>query len=160
MDIGIGCGICYRQKMKRSKKVKLKRTQTEIVKRIKERKDQDFFGFEINDYLAYLNFKHAKQFLGENAKEREWGPETLGPEERIRDYMAFAWDKANHKRGLSAGRSISHMIAWLWLDGQDEFLSANNLDDYEFYGKPHLIAICELYGIDHTEYDDGVREND
>jgi len=74
--------------------------------------------------------------------------------------MPFAWEKANGCRGISASRSLRHMVAWLWLDGQDEFLEKwNDLRDYEYYGKPQLIAICELYGIDWKKFDDGVRTN-
>jgi len=136
------------------------RTQEEIVKRFGERKKNDMFGFEISEYIKYLDYEHAKPFLKDGTKEKDWEPEKVTPAEKIKDYMKFAWEKANGCRGISAGRSLSHMVAWLWLDGQDKFLKEwHNLEDYEYYGKPQLIAICKLYGIDWKQYDDGVRTN-
>ena len=38
------------------------RTQEEIVARVKERKTEDFFGFEISDYVTRLTFENAQQF--------------------------------------------------------------------------------------------------
>ena len=67
--------------------------------------------------------------------------------------MGFAWDKANNRRGLSSGRSIDHMRTWLWLDGKDDL--AEQIEDYEYYGKPQLVAVCNEYGIDWKQYDDG-----
>jgi len=137
------------------------KTQKEIVKRIEERKKDDMFGWEVNEYVCYLDFKNAKPYLKEGVTEERWGKiEKMGPVEKIKDYMDFAWQKANGCRSISAGRSLRHMLAWLWLDEQDEFLKEwHNLEDYEYYGKPQLIAICELYGIDWKKYDDGVRTN-
>jgi len=136
------------------------RTQEEIVKRIGEREKNDMFGWEVHEYLPYLDYGHAKPFLKDGVKEEDWGREKRTPAEKIKGYMSFAWDKANNCRGISAGRSLMHIVAWLWLDGQDEFLKEwHNLEDYEYYGKPQLIAICELYGIDWEQYDDGVRTN-
>jgi len=136
------------------------RTQEEIVKRFKTRKEHDMFGFETDEYLPYLDYEHIKSFLKEGVKEGDYKQEKMTPVMRIKDYMSFAWDKANSCRGISAGRSLQHMVAWLWLDGQDEFLKEwNELRDYEYYGKPQLIAICEKYGIDWKQYDDGARTN-
>ena len=136
------------------------RTQEEIVKRISERKKNDMFGWEFDGYIRRLDYEHAKPFLKKIVRSGDWKPEKINPVEELKDYMPFAWEKANNCRGISAGRSLMHMVAWLWLDGQDEFLKKwNDLRDYEYYGKPQLIAICELYGIDWKQYDDGVRTN-
>ena len=136
------------------------RTQEEVVKRINERKKNDMFGWELNGYIHYLDYKHAKPFLKDSVKEEDWTQEKISPVEGLKSYMPFAWEKANGCRGISAGRSLAHMVAWLWLDGRDYFLKEwHNLDHYEYYGKPQLIAICDLYGIDWEQYDDGVRTN-
>lgn len=136
------------------------RTQEEIVERFKARKEYDIFGWEVNEYLYYLDYKHAKPFLKADTKDKSWEIEKMTPAEKIKDYMKFAWEKANGCRGISAGRSLSHMVAWLWLDGQDKFLEEwHNLEDYEYYGKPQLIAICELYEINWKQWDDEVRTN-
>jgi len=136
------------------------KTQEEIVKRISERKGSDLLGFEKNEYIYFLDYEHAKPFLKDDTDPKNWRQEKREPAKIIKNYMSFAWDKANGCRGISAGRSLKHMVAWLWLDKQDKFLKEwNNLEDYEYYGKPQLIAICELYGIDWKQYDDGVRTN-
>ena len=76
----------------------------------------------------------------------------------IEEYMPFAWDKANNCRGLSADRSVSHMKAWLWLLGDD---LGEKLDGiYCFYGKPCLRVICEKYGWDWRQWDDGEWRNE
>jgi len=137
------------------------RTQKEILKRIEARKNNDPFGWEIFEYVCYLDFNNAKPYLKKEATEESWEKrEKIEPAEKIREYMPFAWEKANDCRGISAGRSLMHMLAWLWLDGKDEFLNKwNDLRDYEYYGKPQLIAICELYGINWEKYDNGERTN-
>jgi len=135
------------------------RTQKEILERFNQRRKTDMLGFEVYEYLYYLDYKYAKPFLKKEVTEEDWKHKKIPPAEKIKDYMPFAWKKANDCRGISAARSILHMLAWLWLDGKDEFLEKNDIENYEYYGKPQLIAICELYGIDWKKYDDGVRTN-
>lgn len=136
------------------------RTEAEVVARIRERQPQDLLGFEWKLYLEVLSFAAAREFLKDDAQAADWiTPKT---EAQVRqdaiDYLAFAWDKANHCRGISANRSISHYQAWLWLlevEWADELW-----DDYEFYGKPQLVRICEYLGVDHLTWDDGKRSNE
>lgn len=123
-----------------------KRTQEEILARLKEIGPNDFFGFQSADLIEFLNFAHAKKFLKDGVTADQWKQYT-DPVEQIKDYMSFAWDKANSCRGLSACRSIEHMRAWVWLDGNTELLKQIE-EDYEYYGKPHLVKVCETYGID------------
>ena len=135
------------------------RTQDEIVARIKARKDQDFFGFEVSEYVDYLDYTHAKEFLKDDTNQEQWEKvrsEVKTPEEAIKNYMPFAWDKANNCRGISAGRSLMHMIAWLWLDGKDW----PEIENYEYYGKPQLVRICKEYDIDWRALDDSHWRND
>jgi hypothetical protein len=137
------------------------RTDKEIIDRIKAIEEKDFLGFERTDLLCRLSFNAAKEFRKPNITESEWG--EISPRDResilaeMLDYMPFAWEKANNKRGISAGRSMSHYSAWTWLIGDNDFFG--DLQDYEFYGKDNLIRICEKYGWDHSQWDDGVREN-
>lgn len=140
-------------------------TQEQIVSRIIERKENDMFVFEWAEYVPYLDFKHAKQFLKEGCKEEgyiraELSKEVL--EKTIKDYMEFAWEKANGGRELSANRSIMHLIAWIWLSGADKF--AEEIDNeyttnYHYYGKDILAKICAHYGIDSKQWDNGERTN-
>lgn len=134
------------------------RTDAEILARISERSHIDFFAWEANDLIVRLSFDAAKPMLKEDAKPEEW---TVKPREReavlaeMLEYMPFAWDKANEQRGISAGRSMHHYMAWTWLVGDD----FGELTDYDHYGKGHLVRICEKYGWDHKQWDDGSRAN-
>ena len=138
------------------------KTQEQIVERIKEIEENDFFGYETNDLITYLDFEHAKQFIKEEKQaelEQTWKDDKpKDPAEEIKEYMSFAWDKANNCRGLSADRSISHMSAWLWLDGKEEL--AEEIRDYQYYGKPQLVKICQEYGIDWKQYDNDSWKNE
>lgn len=138
------------------------RTQDEIVARIETRKEQDAFGFETDVYIVCLDFVHARPYLKDEVSEKDWAEVTdpLSPIERMRVYMDFAWGKANSKRGLSASRSILHCIAWSWLAEEDELLAEieHMYDtDYHHYGKPILEVVCDHFGWDWAQWDDGVR---
>ncbi|AXQ68437.1 hypothetical protein HOT99_gp180 [Caulobacter phage CcrBL10] len=141
------------------------RSTAEIIARIEalENDLSDFFGFQKGDLICYLPFDDAKRWLNDKASADAWEPNVNTPEaikSSIYDYMSFAWDKANNCRGLSAGRSIDHMKAWLWLLGEDEaWVEALRLDNYNMYGKPQLRAICERFGWDWTKWDDGSWTN-
>lgn len=141
------------------------RTTKEIIERARKLKKIDFFGFEFADIVMCLSFEDAKQLLSEEqiteTNKKEWGdPKPRDRESvlnEIIDYMPFAWGKANDRRGLSAGRSILHMSAWFWLLGEDDL--SNFLEDYEYYGKGKLRAICEALGLDWKQWDDGYWSN-
>ena len=134
------------------------RTDDEIISRINVVADRDFLGFEVSDLVTCLDFQTAKREFDVNAEESAWEIVSREPADvivRMYDYMPFAWDKANNRRGLSAGRSMSHYSAWIWLAGDD----LGDLLEYEFYGKDKLVLICNHYGWDSSEWDDGVRTN-
>lgn len=139
------------------------RTQKEILERIKEIEEHDFFGFQIENLIIRLNFKNAKPWLKNDAKESDWEVKSSDPEDiktEMLDYMSFAWDKANNFRGLSASRSMDHYTSWVWLMGDNDVKDIGNLQDYEFYGKDNLCRICEYYDWDANQWDDGVRLNE
>ena len=138
------------------------RTQDEIIAKISEVEPDDWMGTIKSDLVEFLDYEHAKPYLKDDVTAAECSEsvkDVKKPSLQIKDYMPFAFNKANNCRGLSAGRSLDHMYAWLWLDGQDEFLTANDIRDYQYYGKDELVKICELYGLDATQWDDGCRVN-
>jgi hypothetical protein len=138
------------------------RTQEEIVRRIEDLKDSDFFGFQRSDLTDALDYEHAKSFLKEAVPENEW-EQSLSNDEDVRtkmiNYMEFAWDKANNCRGLSAGRSMSHYKAWTWLLGDEVFNQFDDLEDYQYYGKDNLVQLCVYLGLDSAKWDDNRRTN-
>ena len=135
------------------------RTQQEILDRIKKRRPDDSLGLEVPYYFPALDFEHVRSSLKSGATEEEWKSAMMTEEdtraEAIR-YMDFAWEKANDCRGLSAWRSLAHYVAWMWLLGYE---NTERWLNYTYYGKPQLIEICELLGLDHKKWDDGVRKN-
>lgn len=134
------------------------RTDAEIINRIDVVTDRDFFGFEVTDLVFCLEYEKAKQFLSDCILQKDWEVVSREPADvvsRMHDYMPFAWDKANNCRGISAGRSLAHYSVWVWLAGDD----LGDLLDYEFYGKDKLVLICNHYGWDSSEWDDGIRTN-
>lgn len=140
------------------------RTFEEIVKRIEDTAGEDWLGFEVNEYFRALTPEQIEvlkpRIIKQEADLSKHVPD-LTNDEAIRkcciDYMPFAWDKANNCRGISAGRSLAHYKAWLWMLGTDEF---EGIDEYEYYGKPQLVQICAFFGLDSARWDDGRRVND
>ena len=140
------------------------RTQNEIVTKLNELSETDIFGFQSNDIIIYLEFENAKPFLKEGITEEEWeGMYVELSDEWVRqrmiDYMPFAWEKANNCRGLSAGRSMAHFSAWTWMLGDDVYNQFHDLEDYHYYGKDNLVALCDFLDLDHSQWDDGIRSD-
>lgn len=135
------------------------RTQDQIVIRLDARTDSDPLGFEINEYLPYLDFQHARKYLNEDVTEERWKQAQgtyVEPRQKMIDYMAFAFQKAHGQRGISANRSIQHMIAWGWLVSDEIGLEIQRLFDQEYdnYGLSILRKICDMLGIDRKEHGD------
>jgi hypothetical protein len=135
------------------------RTDDEILNRFKIRRsvsrhDEWFL------YLQALPFHFAQDYLYPNVDSKKWDDNRKSyfeiKKEAI-EYLAFAWDNANDKKGLSAARSIHYFVGWLWLLGSNNF--DDLLDDYKYYGKPQLERISNFFNISWKELDDGVREN-
>jgi len=125
------------------------RTDAEIVARIHARKAEDVFGFETGDLLGVLPFSSAREFFKLEAKAENWTPDERtreGVVKTMREYMEFAWGKALDHRGISAGRSVSHLRAWVWLLGDEDY-AAIPWDDYPQYGAPVLKAVCDRFGF-------------
>ena len=125
------------------------RTQEEIVARINEiQKDDRLFDFESPDLLIYLDFEHAQPFLIEGVTAEQWTGREYTREavvEEIKEYLPFAFEKAQGERGLSAIRSQQHFRAWLWLAGDDDLLGEIEAMTYENYGIERLERIRAYY---------------
>lgn len=144
------------------------RNEQQILDRISTNKSRDFFGFSTFDLVEVLPFAQARDFLTEEfvtkvlAGEEKWEPKSKDDaalKARITDYLPFAWDKANNCRGLSAGRSLQHFLAWFWLLGDDAF--ADELaGEYNLYGKRLLVKVSERVGFDWRKVDNNEWTND
>lgn len=135
------------------------RTTDEILARISDIRSRDLFGFEQSDLINALPFEQAKPFLKEGVTADQWAEaQEKDPLARAREYMAFAWNKANNCRGISATRSVSHFQSWLWLAGSDDFDDIAEAE-YQFYGKPVLVVAAEALAVDWRALDDGFWTN-
>lgn len=137
------------------------KTQAEILNQIKLVERHDIFGFETSTLIDFLEFDNAKSFMKEGVTKEAWDVHVKKADREsvlacMLEYMPFAWDKANNFRGISAARSICHYKSWLWMLGDHSI----DCEDYQFYGKDVLKAICDKYGWDHKQWDDGIRVND
>lgn len=127
------------------------RSPDAIVGHLLEHQAGDLFGFATEVLARYLTAAQAKPLCKPEADLSDWQAVPLtrdGVLEEMRAYMAFAWGKVLDHRGLSAGRNIDKMKAWLWLLGDDEAVAfAENSSNYPQYGAPVLLYICERYGF-------------
>jgi len=140
-------------------------TADQIIERIKDRKKGDMLGFEWQEYCPYLNYEQLvragvefKEDLSDTDKKAINDVTVLDRDkiiEQMRDYMPFAVGKAENQRGISASRSLSHYVAWIWLAGDFDFSKEidenhNSAGDGD-YGLWILEKICEKYGFSKTE---------
>jgi len=132
------------------------RTTTEIAERVQDRRAGDLFGFEIGTLMSYLPFKDVPEgLLKEGTTEADYNEVRPATDVNVRrdmgNYLGFAIMKALDHKGLSASRSISHYMSWMWLLGDEEAMLWCERDDmYENYGAPILKAIATKYGIEPT----------
>lgn len=124
------------------------RTQEQIQKRAQA--STSVFGFDTEVFIAYLDFEHAKPMLKPDADSAKWTwsePNRDNVLVDMREYMAFAWGKVEDHRGISAGRSVEKMRAWIWLLEDEGFLDELEKVEYAQYGAPILKTVCERYGF-------------
>ena len=130
------------------------RTQDEIVEKLLAiNKEKHLFDFRRDMLVVFLDREHAELVKGISLKEdadlSDWKEDDLSDEvilEKMKDYMDFAWDKAQNHRGLSANRSIQRLEAWCWLLGEDELVEALENGPYAVYGAPGLAKVSEKFG--------------
>lgn len=140
----------------------LKVTTDQIKEKIKEVKENDFFGVMVSDLVFYLSYEDAMSlgYLKPETIKEEWTTRAIiSPLQQIKEYLPFAWNKANNCKGLSAARSLNHINIWLWLAGYSD-LEKDYFDNYEYYGKPQLVLASALVNFDWREHDNGCWVND
>lgn len=69
-------------------------------------------------------------------------------------YMDFGWSKVRDHRGISAGRTVSKMGAWIWLLGHDPRDVYNESEEWGQYGAGCLSRICARFGLPVPEGED------
>ena len=87
-----------------------KKTSAEIKARIEAIKKSDWIGTQRVDLINYLPFKDAKPFCKPGLTAKLWNERTVKPPlDEVRDYLTFAWNKANSCRKSSVFGSAAHL---------------------------------------------------
>lgn len=127
------------------------RTQEQILARINA--STSLFGFDVDVLTDYLETPNLLPLIKDESREKvaaEHKPKPLDRAAILKDfaeYMSFAWGKASSHRGLSAERSITKLLAWLWLLEEDKLIADVENAPYENYGCPKLALMCERLGL-------------
>lgn len=138
------------------------KTSAEIIARIQEIERLDWMGVISGELIDWLTFEEAKPWLQDTCTPEifaEMTSKRLEPLAAIRKYLPFAWGKANSSRGLSAGRSLDHLSAWLWLAGFG-YAVDKHWAGYTHYGKKQLVIASVLTDFDWRKHDNGRWAND
>ena len=137
------------EKRKRVVNMNMKlREQKEIVAQAHVLLEKHMFaGQVLMDLLVVVDFENAKEFLVDDATAEDWKTNKYTREyvlEEMKDYLSFAYEKADNQRGLSAVRSLLHFDCWLFLLGEDDAKAASireGLFDGDDYGIESLDEI-------------------
>ncbi len=122
------------------------KTETEIVERIRAAESDDWLGTQRTDLLSALPFVVARPFLIPDATDADWEQRDEATIRAVAvDYLTFAFGKAIDHRGISAGRSVDHYAAWLWLLGLDDGFADVG---YAQYGVPKLLEAARRLEVD------------
>lgn len=120
------------------------RTQAEILERIKNVEDDDYFGFKRGVLISALDFEHALPFLKEGVTKDQWTPDDAATE--AASYYKFALGKIQDHRGISADRSVQKLTEYAWLLGRDDVVAAMDEAEYAQYGAPKVKVFAEMLG--------------
>ena len=115
---------------------------------------EDMFGFGRGVAIDVLPFEEVKDSLKEEyikeveAGKKKWEfiTDVYEITQDFLDYMTFAWMKAQDQRGISAGRSIEKLSAWMKILNREDLAEVLN-GSYNPYGAPALIECCKNLGI-------------
>lgn len=132
-------------------------SQEHLLNLYKEMEDDTFFGFDLEVVRLHLDKDHILKAvkLKEGVDEQEFLDEWTYVDtveeatQDFLDYMVFAWSKIMDEKGLSAGRSVIKLGAWLRVLGRDDLYEIISDDDlYLPYGAPAIEKVCHEMGIE------------
>jgi hypothetical protein len=134
-------------------------TQEQIIEAIKAgRKSECFDG---RDFSRLCNFFPVSEWptLGfapkdgaELSEPRPWTEEEI--KKQLADDLAFAFEKALDKRGISAGVMNDVIKMWMWVLEDD----LQHMEEYAQYGLPLLRDVAVKYGLPNEIGDDEGNE--
>lgn len=114
------------------------------------------------DYSRLIKFFPVEDWgkFGFELKDNEEPPHPLKLTEeaileKLKEDIAFGFEKALNKRGISSGLMYEVVKMWLWV--LDD--SIQSLDAYTMYGLPLFKAVAVRYGFDNPIGDDSGSED-
>jgi hypothetical protein len=122
------------------------RSQAEIrarFDRLRSGEEADVYGFAGEAIVEALERPSVEDLLKD--PNTEW--HTVDLPQTMRNYLAFAVDKALSHRGLSAVRSHEKFKVWLWCLNDQDLIDRFESADYPQYGAPKLQVIVEHLGL-------------
>lgn len=136
-------------------------TQTEILARIDQVDEDDFFGFRTQVLVRALTFEHARPWLNDDVTAEQWAVQSPTTPNAIRkeatDYYEFALTKIQGHRGMSAHRNIDKLTEYAWLLRLDDVVVAMDAADFTQYGAPKVKAFADGMGLPWPDDEDLVR---
>jgi hypothetical protein len=137
------------------------KTREQILEAVKAGRKSGCEMIDSRDYARLTAFFPAADWnsFGFESKEDGQNPEPLELSEanvieQLKGDIAFAFEKALGKRGISASLMQEVVKMWLWV--LDDPLQDH--DDYPQYGLPLLKAVAVKYGLPNPIGDDAGNE--
>jgi len=129
------------------------RTKEEVSEFVeKHLNEMLFLEFQGKLLLPFCTFETLRKLIKKEVlddKVREMMEELVEEKiiEEIRNYLPFAFEKAENQRGISANRSIEHFLAWTWLIDKEfhDKIFFEYETNYYNYGMSILKMIKEKY---------------
>lgn len=138
-----------------------KRTQDEIVARVRDIADEDLFGFAREVLIAALDEAAMRRLFPDiNPNLPLAAPVEPDTELAARRYLEFAVGKIIDHRGISASRSVSKLTEYAWLLGRDDVVAAMDAAGYVQYGAPQVRAFAEGMGWPFAELSSDPRDRE
>lgn len=131
------------------------------IEEILSYESQSFDGRDLNRLADFMTVEQMQKFDLEVSNPDGWKTEELTREnvlKRLESDLAFAFEKALNKRGLSAGLMYGVVKMWMWvLDEHDDLVNWSD-GNYAQYGLPYLKAVALRYGLPNEIGDDAGDE--
>jgi hypothetical protein len=136
------------------------KTQQEIIEAVKNGRKSGCEAVDGRDYGRLVEFFPSDQWslfgfsLREGAKHilAAWTEENI--KRQLESDVSFGFEKALHKRGISAGLMYEVVKMWMWvLDDPLQYHSS-----YAMYGLPLFKAVAVKYGFPNPIGDDSGSE--
>lgn len=136
------------------------KTREQIIKAVKNGKESSTL--DGRDFTRLINYFPVSDWgiFGYSLKEGATPPDPLEITHEnlmqcLKSDLAFAFEKALNRRGISASFMHDVVLMWLWVldDPLQEF------EQYAEYGLPLFKAVAVKYGLDNPIGDDAGNEN-